>query len=53
MIYEVSLYDVRKNSACLIKTTYWKRSKKYVGPKVVKREHKDGCILKFIDLISK
>lgn len=52
MIYEVSLYDVRKNSFCLIHKNYWKRVTPYKGPMSVYKKTDKGHIAKFIELIS-
>ena len=53
MIYEVSLYEVRKYSVCLISHSYWKRDKPYKGKTRLVKDYKNGKIIKYIDLISK
>lgn len=52
MVYEVSLYDVRKNSFCLIGCSRWKTNTPYTGPTRIDKKTDKGRIVKFIDLIS-
>lgn len=52
MVYEVSLYDMRPKSFCLIDKSYWKRDTPYTGPTRIYKSYKKGKIVKFIELIS-
>lgn len=52
MVYEVSLYDVRKNTSALIKHSYWKRNTFYKGKHIIIRDYPKGKIIKYIDLIQ-